>query len=74
MAQPVKNLTSIPKVVGLIPGLTQCVNNQVLLRAAAQVAGMAWVWRCGIGSHCSWDSNPSLGPFICYRCGPKKKN
>ena len=35
MAQQVKNLSSIPKDVGLILGLAQCVKEAVLLQAAA---------------------------------------
>ena len=46
VAQQVKNLTSIYEDVGLTPGLTQWVRDPVLLRAAAKVADMAWIWRC----------------------------
>ena len=41
MAQQVKNPTSIPEDAGLIPGLTQCVKDPVLLRAGAQVIDAA---------------------------------
>ena len=41
VAQWVKNLTSIHKDVGLIPGLTQCVKDPLLPWAVVQVALVA---------------------------------
>ena len=40
------NLTSIHEDPGLIPGLTQCVRDLVLLWAVVQVTDTAQIWRC----------------------------
>ena len=52
MAQRVTNLTSVHEDVGLIPGLTQWVEDLALLLAAMWVidAAQTWCWRgCGVG-------------------------
>ena len=41
MAQWVKNLTSSYENVGLIPGLTQCIQDPVLLKAVVEVTDVA---------------------------------
>ena len=46
MAQWVKYLASIPKYVGLIPGLAQWVKDLALPQAAAEFADAAWIWCC----------------------------
>ena len=44
VAQWVKNPTSIPEVVGLIPGLIQWVQDPALLQAVAWATGLVWLW------------------------------
>ena len=39
----------------------------MLLRSRVAVAVV-------VASSCSSDLTPSLGTYICHRCGPKKKN
>ena len=64
VAQQVKNLTSIHEDVGSIPGLTQWVQDLVLLGAMVEVAEEAWI-PCGCGCGVSWQLylqfDPSLG-------------
>ena len=62
---------------GLIPGgpsglrIQHChelwCRLQMLLRSRVAVAVV-------VASSCSSDLTPSLGTYICHRCGPKKKN
>ena len=76
MAQQVKNLTSTPENVGLIPGLAgglriHCCCKlqhklQMCLGSGVAVAVLE-------ASSCSSDSTPSLGTYICHRYGSKKK-
>ena len=62
------NLTRNHEVVGLIPGLAQWVEDQVLPHAAVQVTDVAWIWHCcgsGVGLQQELQLNPSLGTSIC---------
>ena len=81
-----RTLHCVCEDVGSMPGLVQWVKDLVLPQAAAQVADMVWsqcCLGCGIGLSCHSDSTPSLGTYMCWRCGcvvkkkkkkPKAKN
>ena len=76
-SNPIRN----HEVVGLIPGLTQWVQDLALLGAVVWVADVARIWRfCGSGvdqQQYAGNNNsaytPSLGASICCGNGPKKK-
>ena len=68
---------SLHEDVGLIPGLTQLVNDPALLpQVVVQVTGVAWIWHCcdcGKGLQCSSDLTPSPETSICHRRSFQKK-
>ena len=72
MAQQVKNLED----AGSIPGLAQCVRiqhcHELWCRSQTQL-GSGIVVAVVQASGYSSDSNPSLGAYICVRCGPKRQ-
>ena len=59
VAQRVTNPTSICEDAGSIPALAQRV----------KASGVA----VAVAGSCSSTSTPSLGPYVCHRCGPKKQ-
>ena len=67
---------SLHEDMGLIPGLSQWVNDPTLPQAAVQVTDVAQIQYCcdcGVSLSCSSDSAPSLGTSICHMCECKKK-
>ena len=76
VAQQVKNLISIYKDAGLIPGFVQWVKDLALCklwhRSQIQLVSSVAV-AVAYASSCSSDLSPSLGTSICRRCSPKKK-
>ena len=57
-------LTGIHEGAGLIPGPIQWVKDPVLQLDLA----LLWLWH----GQTAEALTPSLGPSICYGCGPKK--
>ena len=72
-AQWVKNLTSIHEDEGLIPGLTEWVNDLALLRAAVLSGSCGVAVAVAWASTCNSHSSSSLGILTCRRCGHKKE-
>ena len=73
VAQQVKNPTSICKDAGLIPGLSQWVEDPALLQAGHRCSlnlASLWLW-CWLQLQL-W-LLPSLGTSICHMCSHKKK-
>ena len=64
MAWQVENLTSIREDAGWIPGLSQWVEDLVLLQGAAYVADWAWIGccpGCGLGQQLQLQLDPQPG-------------
>ena len=63
------------KIWGSIPGLAQWVKDLAFheLWCKSQMQLRSHCCGCGIGSHCSSESIPSLGTSICHRYTPPPK-
>ena len=68
-----KTQHSIHEDAGLIPGLTQWVEDLTLLQAVAQVADSAQIWCCcgrGVGWQLQLQFNPYPGNFHMLQVQP----
>jgi len=68
VAQQLTNLTRIHKEAGSIPGLAQAVGHRH--DSNLELPGL----QCRPAAIALIQPTPSLGTFICHRCGPKKQN